>query len=133
MRKIMNRMSNAVIKPLLRSPLHSLASGSLMLITFTGRKSGRTYTTPVAYHQPDDHTVILFTQRERIWWKNLIGGAQVTLRLRGRDIQGTATALPDQPRAELEDALKAMYGKRMQGDALANFADNMLMVHIALD
>src|SRR5262249_17743027 len=40
---------NPVIRALLRSPVHGLMSKSLMLITFTGRKSGRRYTTPVRY------------------------------------------------------------------------------------
>ncbi|MDE0053611.1 MAG: hypothetical protein OXT64_05055, partial [Gammaproteobacteria bacterium] len=43
---------NAGMRLLLRSPLHALASRSLMLITFTGRVTGRTYTTPEAGSPP---------------------------------------------------------------------------------
>lgn len=32
---------NSAVALLLRSPLHSIASKSLMLLTFTGRKSGK--------------------------------------------------------------------------------------------
>jgi hypothetical protein len=35
------------MRALLRSPLHGLLSGMLMLLSYTGRKSGRTYTIPI--------------------------------------------------------------------------------------
>ena len=75
------------MKLVLRSPVHRLVSKTVLLITFTGRKSGRTYTTPVDYSQDGDQ-VTIFTHAD--WWKNLRGGAPVTLRIRGRDYQGVA-------------------------------------------
>ena len=39
------RLGNLFVASMLRSPLHGLLSGSVMLITVTGRKSGRRYTT----------------------------------------------------------------------------------------
>ena len=65
-----------------------------MLITFTGRKSGRSYTTPVTYSQQGEQIVFHSTQR---WWKNLEGGALVTLRLRGRERAGYALPTQDVP------------------------------------
>jgi deazaflavin-dependent oxidoreductase (nitroreductase family) len=62
------------------------------LITFTGRKSGKTYTTPVSYSQFDDQ-VYIFTHAN--WWKNLCGGAPVTLCLHGRKRQGRAEPVAD--------------------------------------
>jgi deazaflavin-dependent oxidoreductase (nitroreductase family) len=76
---------NRAMKFVLRSPLHGMVSNSVMLITFTGRKSGKTYTTPVSYSQHDDQ-VYAFSHAD--WWKNLRGGAPVILRIRGRDLQG---------------------------------------------
>lgn len=35
---------NPIMKGLLRSPLHRLLSGTLMLLTYTGRKTGTPYT-----------------------------------------------------------------------------------------
>jgi deazaflavin-dependent oxidoreductase (nitroreductase family) len=67
--------------------MHGMVSKSMLLLTFTGRKSGKTYTTPVDYSQVGDQ-VIIFTHAN--WWKNLRGGAPVTLRIRGRDIPGLA-------------------------------------------
>jgi deazaflavin-dependent oxidoreductase (nitroreductase family) len=87
------------MKFLLRSPLHGMVSKSVLLITFTGRRSGKTYTTPVDYSQDGDQ-VTVFTHAN--WWKNLRGGAPVTLRIRGRDLQGLA-----QPVAEDKHAVAA--------------------------
>jgi deazaflavin-dependent oxidoreductase (nitroreductase family) len=75
------------MKFILRSPLHGMVSKSVLLISFTGHKSGKTYTTPVDYSQDGDQ-VYIFTHAN--WWKNLRDGAPVTLRVRGRDYQGVA-------------------------------------------
>jgi deazaflavin-dependent oxidoreductase (nitroreductase family) len=75
------------MKFVLRSPVHGMVSKSLLLITFTGRKSGKTYTTPVSYSQYGDR-VYIFTHAG--WWKNLRSIAPVTLHIRGRDLQGQA-------------------------------------------
>jgi len=99
---------NPTMRLLLRSPLHGLVSGSLMLITFTGRKSGRRYTTPVRYVRSGD-VVRCFTSAQNSWWRNLKGGAPVTLRIRGRELPFRATAIHDDParvRAGLEDYLR---------------------------
>lgn len=69
-------------------PVHRLLSAGLMLITCTGRKSGRRFTTPVTYLPTAAGALFLSNQR---WWRNLTGGAPVTFRLRGRDISGIAT------------------------------------------
>jgi deazaflavin-dependent oxidoreductase (nitroreductase family) len=87
------------MKFVLRSPMHGMVSKMVLLITFTGRKSGKTYTTPVSYSQHDDQ-VYVFTHAD--WWKNLRGGAPVTLRIQGRELQG----LPE-PVAEDKQAVAA--------------------------
>ena len=89
-------MLNKTMKFILRSPLHGMISKYLTLITFTGRKSGKTYTTPVSYSQQDDQ-VTIFTHAN--WWKNLGIGAQVSLRLRGRELQGMAQPVAEDKQA----------------------------------
>ena len=76
---------NNAMKFVLRSPAHGLVSKNILLITFTGCKSGKTYTTPVCYSQEDDQ-VYIFTHAN--WWKNLCDCESVTLRLRGREVRG---------------------------------------------
>ena len=78
---------NNAMKFVLRSPVHGMVSKFTMLITFTGCKSGKTYTTPVSYSQEGD-LVYIFTHAN--WWKNLCGGAPVTLCLQGRELKGLA-------------------------------------------
>jgi len=69
----MTRIGNTFVRPLLRSrfgkKIHDLA-----LLSFTGRKSGRRYTVPVAYHELDGDGVILTASG---WRANLRGGADV--------------------------------------------------------
>jgi deazaflavin-dependent oxidoreductase (nitroreductase family) len=76
----------------LRSPFHGLLSNGMMLITVTGRKTGKKYTTPVGYYQQDGHLWVI-TSRDRTWWKNLRGGAEVSLLLKRRPV--TAVAEPE--------------------------------------
>lgn len=88
---------NNTMKFVLRSPVHGMVSKFTTLITFTGRKSGKTYTTPVSYSQCDDQ-VYIFSHAN--WWKNLCGGAPVTLCLQGQERQGWA-----EPVAEDKDTI----------------------------
>jgi deazaflavin-dependent oxidoreductase (nitroreductase family) len=60
-----------------------------MLITVTGRRTGRHYTTPVSYLRDGDELTV-FSRRGRSWWRNVEGGAPVELRLRGERRQGLA-------------------------------------------
>ena len=102
----------SAMKFVLRSPVHGMVSKTILLITFTGRKSGKTYTTPVDYSQDGDQ-VTIFTHAD--WWKNLRGEAPVTLRIRGRELQGLA-----QPVAEDKQAIAAglaAHLRKVPGDA----------------
>jgi deazaflavin-dependent oxidoreductase (nitroreductase family) len=87
---------NHTMKFILRSPVHAMVSKTTLLITFTGRKSGKTYTTPVSYSQNGDQ-VTIFTHAD--WWKNLRNGAPVTLRIRGREFQGLAEPVAEDKQA----------------------------------
>ena len=87
---------NQAMKFVLRSPVHGMVSQTVLLITFTGRKSGKSYTTPVSYSQTDDQ-VTIFTHAD--WWKNLRSGVPVTLRIRGRELQGIAEPVAEDKRA----------------------------------
>ncbi len=98
MLKLLWDIGNRIITLLLRSPLHRPLSKGLLLISFTGRKSGKTYTTPVSYFR-DGEAIILFSNRDRAWWRNLEGGAPVTLRVQGETFKGVATPVPMQAAA----------------------------------
>jgi len=92
----------------LRSPIHWIWSGSIMLITFTGRKSGRKFTTPVRYIR-DGETIRCFSSSESRWWRNLRGGAEVELRVRGEPGRFMARAI-DNDHAEIKKWLRFYLG-----------------------
>ena len=83
----------------LRSPFHGMLSNGMMLITITGRKTGKTYTTPVGYYVEGD-TLWVITSRERKWWRNLQGGANVDLLLKRKPVQGIANVELDEKAIE---------------------------------
>ena len=106
---------NPMMALLLRSPLHFLMSGSLLLITFVGRRTGRSYTTPVRYVR-DGATVRCFTSRHTRWWRNLVGGAEVTLAIRGAEGRYRADVILDDPQ-RIEELLKAYLAEYPQDAA----------------
>ena len=87
---------NRTMKLILRSPVHGMVSKTILLITFKGRKSGKSYTTPVSYSQNGDQ-VTIFTHAT--WWKNLRNGTPISLRLRGRELQGLAKTVAEDKQA----------------------------------
>lgn len=78
---------NALIRLLLRSPFSGRIGDVLMLLEFTGRKSGKLYSLPVGYMQ-QGRAVTTFTDRN--WWVNLRDQAPVTLYVKGKKLRGTA-------------------------------------------
>ena len=88
--RVMQRL-NPAIAWLLRSPMHPLLDWGLMLITVTGRRSGRVYTIPVGYQRDGDALVVLVSKPSRKqWWRNFREPAPVEVELRGERRQGTA-------------------------------------------
>ena len=61
---------NPVMKALLRSPLHGIASGTIALLHFRGRKSGREFVTPLSYVR-ENGTVCFLSAHSTRWWMNL--------------------------------------------------------------
>jgi deazaflavin-dependent oxidoreductase (nitroreductase family) len=80
---------------MLKSPLH-VFMGGIALITVTGRKSGRAISTPVNYARAGD-TLLITSKADRTWWKNLRGGAPVTLLIDGKTYRAQATVIEDHP------------------------------------
>ena len=101
---------NPIMMWLLRSPLHGLLSGNTMIMTYTGRKSGKTFSTPVNYVRDGD---VLWTvsYRHRTWWRSL-DDSPVTLRVQGKDVTGVAKAITGQQ--EVADCLMAYLRKAPQ-------------------
>jgi hypothetical protein len=71
---------NPIMIRILRSPFHKMLSSSILLLTITGRKSGRIINVPVNYIR-DGKTLWVVSDRQRIWWRNLTGGAALSVTL----------------------------------------------------
>ena len=83
----------------LRSPFHGMLSDGIMLITITGCKTGKKYTTPVGYYRDSDSLWVI-TSRDRTWWKNLRGGAEVSLLLKRQPVNAQAEPELDEKAVE---------------------------------
>jgi hypothetical protein len=88
------RTTNRLIRPLLTSPLHGILSKRLMLLTYTGRRSGRRITIPIGYFDGEPGTVLAMSSTTT-WVANLRDGRTVRLRIRGRDHDAVPTVIQD--------------------------------------
>jgi hypothetical protein len=101
MSKRLQRFGNLFVIGLLRSPLHRLASDSLLLVTYRGRSSDRRFTIPVMYAERNGTLTIFVGHPERKqWWRNVRVGAEVEVRLRGRRLRGQAQIVRDSAAVE---------------------------------
>jgi deazaflavin-dependent oxidoreductase (nitroreductase family) len=102
--RFLNRFVNPFVRALLRSPFHPLASSALVVITYTGRQTGRRRSLPVLYARDGERLVVVVGSAERKrWWRNLRGGGPVEVRLRGQDRRGRGRVVSAEP--ELEQGL----------------------------
>ena len=86
----MNHVARPVVILILRSRLHRLLSGSVMLITYAGRRSGRTVAVPVQYREADGEIRVRVGAPDRKqWWHNFEAARPATLLVRGKTINAT--------------------------------------------
>jgi hypothetical protein len=94
---------NVPMRVILRLPFDTPLSKQLMLLSFTGRKTGTRYRQPVSY-VPDGDT--LLTPGGGKWKLNLREDQPIVVRLRGRDVQARPQVIGDV--AEVERLLQVM-------------------------
>lgn len=82
---------NKIVGGLLKSPLHGFMSNSTLLLTYQGRKSGKSYSLPVNYVQ-DGKILWITSLADRTWWRNLLEPQQVHMQLKGEKKTGDAVA-----------------------------------------
>jgi hypothetical protein len=77
---------NPVVRGLLRSPAHRVLSGSMLLLAYTGRRSGVRRELPVMYAELSGRYVVAVGQPgTKTWWRNFTGGVRpVTVTVAGR-------------------------------------------------
>ena len=90
--------ANSVVRPLVLSPRWGrLVDGRMTVITYAGRRSGNTFTTPVAYKRDGDEVTIKVALPDRKkWWRNFVDhDGPISVRLQGVERRGRATAVRD--------------------------------------
>jgi len=94
---------NIPMRVVLGLPFATPLSGALMLVSFSGRRTGKHYLQPVSY-VPDGDT--LLTPGGGKWKLNLREGQPVRIRLRGREVLARPEFISDV--AEVERLLRRM-------------------------
>lgn len=103
------RAANRVVLALLRSRLHRLVSGFLMVLSYEGAKTGRTYAIPVGYYQMGPDEVWACGARKG-WIGNLREPRAVRLVLRGREVPAEGSAVED--REQVADGLEELVRRK---------------------
>lgn len=89
---------NAPVAALAKSPrLGWLVHRNIAMLTYTGRRSAKQFSIPVAYRRHGDEVTIGVNMPEaKSWWRNFLGtGAPLTLQLEGNEHNGHAVAERD--------------------------------------
>jgi hypothetical protein len=89
---------NAPVAALATSPrFGGLVNRNIAILGYTGRRSGRTFSTPVAYRRTGDAiTINANLPQTKTWWRNFLGdGGPVTLQFDGTERAGHAVAAQD--------------------------------------
>lgn len=114
----LHRISNPVVALVLRSPLHRLLSGSLLLLIVQGRRTGRRYTFPVQYLRVGQTLYVVPGNHEhKTWWRNLRTPAEVRVRLQGRDLEAVGQVFLAENDPELVADAMRMYMQRFPSSA----------------
>jgi hypothetical protein len=105
---------NPLIRGLLRSPLHRLLSGQLLLLGYTGRVSGRRYSIPIGYFAWDEGSILSFSGSR--WWTNLRDSQPVSLTIKGVRQKAAPTVVDSlDARVELLGEFVLRYGPNFTG------------------
>jgi F420H(2)-dependent quinone reductase len=83
---------NVLPKFALRLPFQTPMSRRLILLSYTGRKTGRSYTIPVSYVERGDTLLI---PGGGAWKKNLENGMAVWIWFRGRELSANPEVIKD--------------------------------------
>jgi deazaflavin-dependent oxidoreductase (nitroreductase family) len=99
---LVNRVANAVVA---RVKPRRFRGGDLLLLTTTGRKTGKQRTTPVLYLADGDRWIVVASNGgadwEPGWWLNLRAGGTGTVELDGAHTAVTGVEVDGSEREEL--------------------------------
>ncbi len=89
---------NKAVTPLLELPvIGERLGGSMAVLSYTGRRSGKAVSLPVSYKRHGDELVVgVQLPDQKGWWRNFTGeGGPLSVRIGGVEHPGTAIAKRD--------------------------------------
>ncbi len=139
---------NPLMRALLRSPLHGIASRNLALLCYEGRRSGRKFETPLSYVREGSIVRFLSSHNTR-WWTNFRAGLTPVEIEIGRERLAGQARLFENDSEPLREGVRRfltalprdamVYGIRLDSERkpreadLAKAGDHVILVEVELD
>jgi deazaflavin-dependent oxidoreductase (nitroreductase family) len=90
-----------------------IAGGPVLLLTTTGRKSGKECTVPLLYLEDGENIVVVASNggapKHLVWWLNLEANPEATVEIGGRELRVRAEKAPSGEKERLWPKLVEMY------------------------
>jgi hypothetical protein len=138
---------NPVMIALLRSPIHGIASANLCIFSYRGRRTGKSYSTPLSFMR-EGPTVRLLSSHNTRWWNNFLDGpvdvdieigrttfygkAQTTVEDSEAFRNGVRTFLSAVPRDAGVYGIKLDSNRKPREEDIARAAGHVVLVEIEL-
>ena len=138
---------NPLVRGLLQSPIHGIASANLCIFSYRGRRSGRSFTTPLSFMREGSLVRLLSSHNTR-WWNNFLDGpvdveieiARETYRAKARTIvedgedfrNGVRAFLTAVPRDARVYGIKLDAHRKPREEDIARAAGHVVLVEVEL-
>lgn len=128
--------TNSVVEAILKSPLHRLLSGKLVMIRYLGEDADTEYTEPLQYADTHHGIVVLVTEPDPTnWWRRFTTMGQAQVLTARRWVPMTAHTLLGSEDPEAVTPLLRSYAARfpsvaktLDGDTLEERVDGAIVV-----
>ena len=87
--KLFWKVMNTFVVAISSSPLHIVLSNNILVLQIKGIKTGKLYKIPVSYLEIESNKLCSVTDRENLWWRNLVNSQSTKVTHRGRLIDAT--------------------------------------------
>ena len=90
------------MRRVLRSRAHPLLSGRLLVLTYRGRRSGRTFAVPLRYAELSDGRLVAVAlhREQKLWWRTFADPAGAAVTIRGSIVPVTGVVAAGTSREE---------------------------------
>jgi hypothetical protein len=105
------RLANPLVRVVLHSRAHGLLSGRLVLLTYEGHRSGRTFRIPVRYAMLGDARLVAIAVRpeRKLWWRSFAEPRAATVLLRRLPVEVVGTLADGDVGSDARAAYAARY------------------------